>query len=74
MSAKFPRNEHTVERVVRVVIGVGLLSLLLTIARNAGYRLRLAASLRRESEQMEPVRLDVIARLLEQVRQMGNES
>ena len=27
MSAKFPRNEHTVERVVRVVIGVGLLFL-----------------------------------------------
>ena len=47
---------------------------LLTIARNAGYRLRLAAALRRESEQMEPVRLDVMARLLERVRQMGNES
>ena len=27
MSAIFPRNEHTVERVLRVVIGVGLLSL-----------------------------------------------
>lgn len=27
MNAIFPRNEHTVERVVRVVLGVGLLSL-----------------------------------------------
>jgi hypothetical protein len=27
MSAIFPRNEHTIERVVRVVLGVGLLSL-----------------------------------------------
>ena len=27
MSAIFPRNEHTVERVVRVVLGVGILSL-----------------------------------------------
>jgi hypothetical protein len=27
MSAIFPRNEHSVERVVRVVLGVGLLSL-----------------------------------------------
>ena len=34
----------------------------------------MVVSLRRESEQMEPVRLDVMERLLEQVRQMGNES
>lgn len=27
MAKLFPRNEHTIERVVRVVIGVGLLSL-----------------------------------------------
>ena len=41
------------------------------LGRNFG---SMVVSLRRESEQTEPVRLDVMARLLEQVRQMGNES
>lgn len=27
MSAIFPRNEHSVDRVIRVVLGIGLLSL-----------------------------------------------
>lgn len=27
MSAIFPRNEHNIERVIRVILGIGLLSL-----------------------------------------------
>lgn len=38
--------------------------------RNFGSML---VSLKGESEQAEPVQLDVMARLLEQLRQMGNE-
>ena len=34
----------------------------------------MVVSLRRESEQSEPVRVDVMARLLAQLRQPGNES